>query len=362
MENDLNIKKRKSRVSQTDVPAYSLTDALRVAHVLNDEFARQPVKPLLVAQGLDVKPTSSRFRMIAGASIAYGLTTGGYNASEIALTDLGKRCVSPTYDGEDVIAQREALLTPRIISEFLKRYDGSRFPSSKIGENVLIDMGIARDSAAKVYSLIRTSAELYGLTKEIKNELYVDLSPPALIPPHESVHMPDEDFDSHVSDEETALDFESLNPVEAPTAVGDSVKRVFITHGKNKQIAEQLKELLKFGKFEPVLSVDHETLAKPVPQKVMDDMRSCSAAVIHVGAEQCMLGTDGSEISVLNQNVLIEIGASMALYGQRFILLVENGTELPSNLQGLYEVRYEGEKLDYDATMKLLKAFNDFTQ
>ena len=29
-------------------------------------------------------------------------------------------------------------------------------------------------------------------------------------------------------------------------------------------------------------------------------------------------------------------------------------------LQGLYEVRYEGEKLDYDATMKLLKAFSDF--
>jgi predicted nucleotide-binding protein len=58
--------------------------------------------------------------------------------------------------------------------------------------------------------------------------------------------------------------------------------------------------------------------------------------------------------------VLIEIGAAMALYGRRFILLVEKGATLPSNLQGLYEVRYEGEKLDYDATMRLLKAFNDF--
>ena len=63
---------------------------------------------------------------------------------------------------------------------------------------------------------------------------------------------------------------------------------------------------------------------------------------------------------MLNQNVLIEIGAAMALYGRRFILLVEEGTKLPSNLLGLYEVRYEGGKLDYEATMKLLKAFNDF--
>jgi predicted nucleotide-binding protein len=50
----------------------------------------------------------------------------------------------------------------------------------------------------------------------------------------------------------------------------------------------------------------------------------------------------------------------MALYRRRFILLVERDVKLPSNLQGLYEVRYEGQRLDYEATMKLLKAFSDF--
>jgi hypothetical protein len=70
--------------------------------------------------------------------------------------------------------------------------------------------------------------------------------------------------------------------------------------------------------------------------------------------------SEGKEHRTLNQNVLIEIGAAMALYGRSFILLVEKDVTLPSNLQGLYEVRYSGTKLDYDATMKLLKAFNDF--
>ena len=46
--------------------------------------------------------------------------------------------------------------------------------------------------------------------------------------------------------------------------------------------------------------------------------------------------------------------------GYKFILLVEEGLQLPSNLQGLYECRYSGNELTASATMKLLKAFNEF--
>jgi predicted nucleotide-binding protein len=39
---------------------------------------------------------------------------------------------------------------------------------------------------------------------------------------------------------------------------------------------------------------------------------------------------------------------------------VEEGVKLPSNLQGLYECRYAGNELSGEATMKLLKSFNEF--
>jgi hypothetical protein len=52
----------------------------------------------------------------------------------------------------------------------------------------------------------------------------------------------------------------------------------------------------------------------------------------------------------------------MALFGRNFILLVEGGVTLPTNLQGLCECRYSGEELDMPATMTLFKAFNDFTR
>ena len=62
----------------------------------------------------------------------------------------------------------------------------------------------------------------------------------------------------------------------------------------------------------------------------------------------------------INDNVLIEIGGAIVVFGKKVILLVEKGVTLYSNLQGLYRCGYVGDQLDYDATMKLLKTFSRF--
>lgn len=163
-----------------------------------------------------------------------------------------------------------------------------------------------------------------------------------------------------MSEEGDQNEQEGLDGLSTPETGPSRGNRVFITHGKNKKILDQVKELVVYGKFEPVVAQERETSAKPVPDKVMDHMRSCQAAVIHVGVDKILLDQDGNEVPQINENVLIEIGAAMALYGRNFILLVEEGVQLPSNLQGLYECRYSGDELNMPATMKLLKAFNDF--
>ena len=94
----------------------------------------------------------------------------------------------------------------------------------------------------------------------------------------------------------------------------------------------QIKELLAFGNFDPIVSAERESTAIPVPEKVFEDMRSCGAGVIHVGAEGKYRDLKGIEQSKINDNVLIEIGAAMALYGKKVVLLVEKGVTLPSNL------------------------------
>jgi len=132
-------------------------------------------------------------------------------------------------------------------------------------------------------------------------------------------------------------------------------KRIFVTHGKSTKILEQIKRTITSVGLEPVVSVQIETAAKPVPQKVMDDMRQCSAVVIHVGSEAELLDRSGKGWPI-NPNVLIEIGAAMMHCPNRFVLVVEDGLELPSNLQGLYQCRYKGDGLDFDAVMKIQEA------
>lgn len=346
-------------VSQSDVPAYSLEQALRIPRAIADNYGKAPTRPLRVAQALNMTPGSGHFRMLCGAAIAYGVTEGGYNTDQIALTPLGRRVVAPTREGDDLAARREALLRPRVIREFLTRYNGSKLPNDVIARNVLEEMGVPSAKTKDVFDLIVAGAKAERFLRDVKGHPYVDLDTVVA----EDTAQEDGRARELAREEEQAPEPVASAEFGVSTAVNSPAKRanrVFITHGRNRDIVTQLKELLTFGGFTPVVAIEQETVSKPVPEKVLDDMRSCDAAIIHVGTDQRVIDPEGKEHKILNQNVLIEIGAAMALYDRKFILLVEKGTTLPSNLQGLYEVRYEGDRLDYDSTMRLLRAFNDF--
>ena len=86
-------------------------------------------------------------------------------------------------------------------------------------------------------------------------------------------------------------------------------------------------------------------------------MRRCSAAIIIVSAEQVH---SESDITHINPNVLIEIGAAFVLYERRVVLLWERGVPVPSNLQGLYRCEFEGKELGWASGMKLMKAIKEF--
>lgn len=354
-------------LSQEDIPAYDLNEALLVAKALLQEYGGHPASPLDVAAAMDLAPTSGKFRMLCGASIAYGLTAGGYNASQIALTSLAKQIIEPQEEGEDLTGRREAVMKPRILREFLSKYSGSPLPREDIGLNVLKNLNVPADRVQQVWEMVLRSANSVGFLQSIKERKYVNLG--GVKPPEQSAKTSsDEDSDEPVQARirdlvKTVHEPEpgaAAQEVRHVAAQNDTrLRRVFITHGKNTAFIEPIKELLGFGELVPVVSIHKESVAQPVPDKVMNDMRGCGAAIIHVDGEMKFLDADAKEHAVINANVLIEIGAAMALYGRRFILLVRDGIKLPSNLQGLYEVRYQGDALDGAVTIRLLKAINE---
>jgi hypothetical protein len=362
---------KRTYISQADIPSVSIEQALRIARALADNYAYKPAAPLRVASAMNMQPDSGPFRLICGAAIAYGLTKGGYNASEISLEPLGLKIVRPLTEGEDLLAKREAILRPRVVGEFLRRYDKAKFPRDDIARNVLQDLGVPPDRTTKALELIVEGARSVGLLHDIKGTTYVDLAGAGTgTPTSQGGVEPESDLESDDEEQVEAIEPaapppKNLRPVASlPRASDESLsnegaRRVFITHGKNRSFIEPLKKLLKFGEMEAVVATERESVSVPVPDKVMNEMRRCGAAIIHVEDEMRLLAPDATEHIVLNPNVLIEIGAAIALYGRRFILLVKDGVKLPSNLQGLYEVRYASEKLDGDTTIKLLEAIND---
>ena len=359
VENPKESGRKRGYVKQSDVPSCAISEALRVAKAIAENYGSKPTVPLKVAKALELEPGASPFRMLTGASIAYGITEGGYNAEKISITDLGKRMIKPLTENDDLAAKREGFLIPKVVREFLTNYNGSPLPREDIAHNVLEEMGVPKEKLSAVLGFLIAEAKGLGFVEEIKNKMYISLDEVA----NPIVDDPVED-ESGSPDQNNGKDDESddaldLDDSVTPAREIENSRRVFITHGKNKKFVDPIKKLLGFGELKPVVSTEKQSVSQPVPDKVMEDMRSCGAAIIHVEDEMRLMDSEDNEVVVLNPNVLIEIGAAMALYGRRFILVVKEGVKLPSNLQGLYEVRYQGETLDGDATIKLLEAIND---
>lgn len=364
---------KRTYLKQADVPSASLDEALRVPMAILDHYAGKPTLPMYVAKALNVDPNGSQLKVLSGAAIAFGLTEGGAQAVSIGPTDLARRILRPKEEGMDQSARREAVLRPRVFGEFLRNYDGHPFPRQDIAVNVLEGLGVPRDKAGEVLERIEASARSVGFLEEIKEKTYVSLQGAT------ADEAPTDGQGEAPDGAETVLEKEP--PAQLPTgavshrtpsthrpagttlaiAIADDERRrrVFVTHGKNRDLVEPIKKLLEFGEMIPVVSVEKTSVSKPVPEKVMDDMRGCGAAIIHVDADQTIVDSGGADHVIVNPNVLIEIGAAMAFYGRRFILLVRDGVKLPSNLQGLFEVRYSADTLDATATIKLLEAIKD---
>ena len=173
---------KRGYLKQSDVPAASLDEALRVAGAILEHYAAKPTAPLYVAKALNIDPQGRQLKLLTGASIAFGLTEGGAQAEAITVTDAAKRILRPTEEGEDLAERREAMLRPRVFGEFLRAYDGHPLPRRDIAVNVLEEMGVPRDKADEVFERIVSSAESVGYLEEIKDKLYVSLQPSGATP------------------------------------------------------------------------------------------------------------------------------------------------------------------------------------
>jgi hypothetical protein len=93
-------------------------------------------------------------------------------------------------------------------------------------------------------------------------------------------------------------------------------RRVFITRTDSEKVLRNVKELVASGPFEPVVARERGAAAAPLLYDLINQMRGCDTAIIHVTGGPA---TGGADREPLSDDVLIEIGAAMALYGREFV-------------------------------------------
>jgi predicted nucleotide-binding protein len=154
------------------------------------------------------------------------------------------------------------------------------------------------------------------------------------------------------------------NPHTFGSVVRDSParrsQRIFLTLTDGGKALELVKELAASGQFEPVVARHRGPAGGRLLYDLIEQMRSCDTAIIHVSADRASLDADRQP--QISDDVLIEIGAAMALYGREFVLLVEDAIKLPPSLQGLRECRYIGDALKMPGMIRLLRIFRSFAQ
>lgn len=343
-------------VSQSDIPKRSLREALTVAQAITDTFAGAATAPHLIAMALEISPTSSGWRDLTGATVAYGLTKGAYNSDKIALGPLGVRATAPTSEGDDAKARAEAALKPRVYSQFFQKYDRNKFPSDLIARNALQqEFGVPSDRANDVLAILKDNGKYVGFIQETKTGPFVSIEDPRPSP----VTIPSsKEAESDGVEASLAAVSSELAVAGSPAPRGATQDfRVFITHGKNMQIVEQVKEVLDLYDIEYEIAVEEETTAIPVSQKVLGAMRRCQAGIMAVSEDGPATDPGGPKI---NNNVLIEIGAAFVLYDQKVVLLWDKSIKVPSNLQGLYRCEFEGNQLSFAVGTRLAKAIKNF--
>jgi len=176
-DSKIAIAKRKI-VSQSDFPQLSIQKALRIIRAIWEQYAGHPTPPHDIALAIGLEPTSGTWRNLAGTSIAYGLTEGGYAAKAISLTTLGRRIVAPTVDGDEKRALIEAVLKPKIMGMFFSKYDHAKFPDDRIAENVLMSFGLPKERTKFAVEILKENGLSAGILRETQSGFFVALDEP----------------------------------------------------------------------------------------------------------------------------------------------------------------------------------------
>jgi predicted nucleotide-binding protein len=113
--------------------------------------------------------------------------------------------------------------------------------------------------------------------------------------------------------------------------------KVFIVHGHNNEIKETLARTLEQWELKPIILHERADKGKTIIEKFEDNASDVNFAIILLTADdEGKAKKEDNYKYRARQNVIFEMGYFIGKLGrERVILLLENGVEKPSDLDGI---------------------------
>lgn len=152
-------------------PRKTLEQAIRVPEAIQRHNAGNPWPPDQIASALGVGPKGGNFFYVAAAARDYGLTEGGRDAAQIALTDLGRQAVAPQGPSDREESVRKAFLSVELFRNVLEYFKGNNLPEEPFRTNTLRDeFGIDPEIQAEFVDIFDKNCRFAGIGKDFAQE------------------------------------------------------------------------------------------------------------------------------------------------------------------------------------------------
>ena len=146
---------------------------------------------------------------------------------------------------------------------------------------------------------------------------------------------------AYVSDNLKQTDFAVYLRDALSAAERESNPQIFIVHGHNEARRRELKEMLKDRELKPIVLTDEPSHgAETIIDKFERLAQPCEFAIA-IFTKDDVVEKDGKKYFQARPNVMYEVGWFAANLGRsRVLLLLEEGTDMFSDLQGVLQLRF----------------------
>ena len=150
-------------------PVRTLEEALPLARTILEEGISGQLRRLTIFDRLDRSPDSSSSRQMVTASSRYGLTSGGYQAEMLVLTDTGRVIVAEESASK---SDQQAIFDCAIgkFSPFQQLYEklkNHRVPASDVLVSEMQQLGVDPSDCELAVDVFLANARFIGLIQEV---------------------------------------------------------------------------------------------------------------------------------------------------------------------------------------------------